>query len=162
MDTLNNHPRWDDFNKRYALDLCRFSIEVCNRYPSRQQQRLFKSVQRFGSRTTVASGHATGKTASIGVVILWHLTCYYLSNMLVTAPKIKQVRAMAWKEVADLREEIERSENAWIAPYIIVQSEKIYIDGFKDRWNAMALTAPRGSPEGLAGFHRKWVCPAFC
>lgn len=157
MIPLTSHPNWADFSKRYALDLCRFSIEVCGRVPSAQQELLFKSVEELGSRTTVSSGHSTGKTGAIGVIILWFLVCYHKSNHLVTAPKIKQVRNLAWKEVADLKEVMDRNDAfQWLVPYVIVETEKVYIEGNKKTWFCIAITAPRGSPESLAGFHRKF------
>ena len=163
MIPLVDHPNWADFSTRYALDLCRFSIEVCGRIPSAQQELLFKSVEELGSRTTVSSGHSTGKTGAIGVIILWFLTCYHKSNHLVTAPKIKQVRNLAWKEVADLKEGMDKNDNfQWLAPYVVVEVEKVYIAGCKKTHFCVAATAPRNNPEALAGMHRKWVCPAPC
>jgi hypothetical protein len=50
-------PRWREFTERYALDLPRFSVEVCGCVPTFQQLEFFKSVQRKGSRVSVSSGH---------------------------------------------------------------------------------------------------------
>lgn len=122
--------------------------------PTVQQVELFDSVSPFGSRTTVRSGHGSGKSRSIGVIALWHLLCYYNSNTMLTAPKIEQVRNVSWKEITDLQGIIRSSPHAWIAEYFTVEAERVFINGFKAQWFIIAKTAPRGSPENLAGMHR--------
>lgn len=152
--TLVDDPRWLEFIDRYYLDLTRFAAEVCDMSPTVQQVELFDSVSAYGSRTSVRSGHGSGKSRAIGVVSLWHLLCYYLSNTLITAPKIEQVRNVSWKEITDLQGIIRSSPQAWIAEYFTVEAERVYINGFKAQWFIIAKTAPRGSPENLAGMHR--------
>lgn len=154
--SLRSDPRYKAFVKRYVGDIERFSVEVLCRVPTWQQSELFVSVGLAGSRTSIASGHGTGKTSSIGVVSLWHLLCYRNSNTLLTAPKISQLKDQAWKEIADLKENISRGPHAWIADYIMIFADRIYIDGHKEGWFIIAKTAPKGSPENLAGMHRDW------
>lgn len=149
-------PRWVPFIRRYAFDLTRFSIEVCGMIPTPDQKTMFDSVSPPGSRTTVRSGHGTGKTRGIAVIALWHLLCFYLSNTLITATKLKQVKNLSWKEVMDMKDAIRRGPHAWIEAYFTVEAERIYINGFKPQWYIIANTAPRGTPENLAGEHRKW------
>lgn len=102
----------------------------------------------------------TGKTGAIGVIVLWHLLCYPMSNTIVTAPRIAQVKNLAWKEIVDLKRAMEETQFSWLADEIVVESERIYIRGFKEGWYVIAKTAPRGNPENLAGEHRNhllWI-----
>jgi hypothetical protein len=154
---LHEHKLWAEFAKRYAHDLPRFAIEVCGMKPTWQQLDILLSIQSPGSRTSISSGHGIGKSRLVGVVALWHLVCYYLSNFVITAPKIEQVRNVSWKEISDMRERIEQGPHAWIAPFIVVEAERVYVRGFKDRWFVVAKTAPKGSPENMAGMHRDWL-----
>lgn len=154
--TLVDDPRWNEFIERYAFDVTRFAAEVCDMSPTIQQIELFDSVTKPGSRTSVRSGHGTGKTRSVGVIAIWHLLCYYLSNTMLTAPKIEQVRNLSWKEITDLQGIIRNGPHAWIADYFTVEAERVFINGFKQQWFIIAKTAPRGSPENLAGMHREW------
>ena len=124
--------------------------------PTADQVALFQSVSPAGSRTTVRSGHGTGKSRALGVLALWHLLCYERSNTVITAPKIEQVRSVVWKEIADVKEAIRTGSQPWISSYFEVKAEKVYILGFEKQWFIIAKTAPRGSPENLAGMHRKW------
>ena len=129
--TLVDDERWGDFIERYAFDLTLFTLEVCDMSPTPQQVELFNNVSKPGSRTSVRSGHGTGKSRSIGVAVLWHLLCYYLSNTMITAPKIEQVRNVSWKEITDLQGIIRNGPHAWIADYFTVEAERVYIIGFK-------------------------------
>ena len=151
---LHKDPRWKEFVKRYCFDLPRFAFEACGQKSTWQQVELFQSVQEYGSRTSVASGHGTGKSRSLGIIAIWHLLCYYYSNTLITAPKIEQVRNVAWKEIADIKEFVANGQYGWLADYFTVETERIYVNGYKDQWFVVAKTAPRGSPENLAGMHR--------
>jgi hypothetical protein len=156
--TLLDDARYRGFVERYAFDLPRFAIEVCGlSAPTWHQLDLFESVQEGGSRTSVSSGHGTGKTSGFAIIALWHLLCYYLSNTFLTAPKLKTVHDGVWKEFADLSEKIRNGPHGWIRPYFEIESEKVYVKGFKLNWFVLAKTAPRGSPENLAGTHRDWL-----
>jgi hypothetical protein len=155
--TLVDDPRWGEFVKRYAFDLPRFAIEVCRIIPTHQQWEMFESVQDPGSRTSVSSGHGTGKTAGYGIIALWHLLCYKNSNTILSAPKLTTVSDGVWKEFADLKGKIKNGPHAWIDDYYEVAAQRVYVKGFKLNWWVVAKTAPRGSPENLAGAHRDWL-----
>lgn len=154
---LKNDPRWRPFIERYAFDLKRFFAEVIKTEFTWQQELIFDSVELPGSRTSVSSGHGTGKSRGLGGMALWHLLCYEKSNTMITAPKIDQVRAVAWKEMADCIDAIKSGPHRWIADYIEPEAEKIYVKGYKEGWFIIARTAPRGQPENLAGMHRDWL-----
>lgn len=159
---LIQDPRWLPFVARYAHDLPRFAMEVCGLKVTWQQLELYRSVMGSGSRTSVSSGHGTGKTLAISVIATWHLLCHYSvqnkgSLVILTAPKIEQVRNLAWKEITALQERVRQGPQGWIADYYVVEAERVYIRGFKMTWFVTAKTAPRGSPENLAGFHGEWM-----
>lgn len=46
---------------------------------------------------------------------------------------------------------------AWLAEHIIIKDKSVYIRGYKKSWWVTARTAPKGSPENLAGAHRDWL-----
>lgn len=153
---LVEDPRWAGFVERYAFDLNRFAVEVVGMDPTHQQIELNDALSPPGSRVSISSGHGTGKSREIGVICTWHLLCYYKSNTLLTAPKIEQVKNVAWKEIADVMDLIQRGPFGWICDYYAVEAERIYVKGYKMGWFVIAKTAPRGSPENLAGMHRDW------
>lgn len=154
---LTDDPRYLEFARRYSFDLTRFCAEVCGMVPTHQQKKLFDSISRAGSRTSASSGHGTGKTSGYGVAAFWHMLCYRKSNTFLTAPKLSTVADGVWKEFADIADRIERGQHAWIREYFVIETERVFVKGFKLNWWIVAKTAPRGSPENLAGAHRDWL-----
>lgn len=154
---LLQDPRYPGFVERYAMDLPRFAVEVCGCAPTWQQIEFFESIQRPGSRTSVSSGHGTGKTQAFAIALLWHLTCYKFSNTLLSGPKLDVVLSGVRKYAADMHGQIELGAQSWIAPHIVIAFKHIYIRGFKSQWWAAAKTAPAGKPEAMAGEHRKFL-----
>jgi len=156
--TLVDDGRYLGFVQRYAFDITRFAIEVCGlESPTHQQIELFDSVSPPGSRTSASSGHGTGKTSGFAIIAFWHLLCFKLSNTFITAPKLKTVHDGIWKEFADLSQKVADGPQGWIRQYFEIESEKVFVKGFKLNWFCVAKSAPRGSPENLAGTHRDWL-----
>jgi len=154
---LEADPRWPAFIERYAFNLYAFAVEACLMEVTPQQQDLFNESSVYGCRVSVSSGHGTGKTRSFGVICLWHLLCYLNSNTYVTAPKLKTVREGVWKEITTMLAEIRKGPHAWIADYVVIQAEKVYVVGNSATWYVTTRTAPRGSPENLAGTHGEYL-----
>lgn len=154
---LIDDPRYVPFAARYAFDVERFAAEVVGMTPTHQQRELFASVSPAGSRTSVRSGHGSGKSRSLAVIALWHLLCYVKSNTMLTATKLEQTRNVAWKEISDVLDLMrDKGGHPWIVDYVALEAERVYVKSFKAQWFIFAKTAPRGTPESLAGMHRDW------
>ena len=159
---LLDDPRWWDFIENYAYDIGRFAVEVCgmndidNQAPTWQQFDLFDLAQENGCRVSVSSGHGSGKTRSAGIIALWHLCCYANSIFMFSSPTMAQLREEVWKEITICHTFMANSEFAWLADYIEVKTESVYIKGHKKTWYVIAKTAPKGKPENMAGKHGDW------
>lgn len=159
LEDLKTLPAWHEFCKRYRYDITRFAVEALNmteeagQAVTPQQEMLFTSIQVPGSRTTVASGHGTGKSRSAGIVALWHLLCFDDSIMMFTAPQIGQLRTVVWKEISICLERLRQGVWGWLANYVAVFSEKVYIKGYEKTWFVFAKTAPKHQPTNIAGQH---------
>ena len=70
---LHQDPRWPEFCERFAPDIVRFVIEVIGLEPTPHQIELHRSVACSRSRTSVASGHGTGKTSGTSHIVLFPL-----------------------------------------------------------------------------------------
>lgn len=101
--------------------------------------------------------HNTGKTRAAAVTSLWHLLCYADSNTYLTAPKLATLQEGIWKEFSGLKEVIEQGPHGWIAEYFEIKAKKVYVKGAGMRWFITCRTAPRGSPEGMAGTHGAYL-----
>jgi len=160
MDNLLELPEWFEACERYRYDITRFAVEALGMTAEQgqavtwQQELLFDSIAIPGSRTSVASGHGTGKSRSAGIIALWHLLFYPESVMLFTAPQIGQLKTVVWKEINICLQRLKNNkELGWLADFVVPQAEKIYIKGFKDTWFVFAKTAPKHQPTNIAGQH---------
>lgn len=159
LQDLKSIPQWYDFRERYQLDIVAFSIEALDmtveagQAISWQQEILFESICLPSSRTTVASGHGTGKSRSAGVVALWHLLCFPDSITMFTAPQIGQLRKIVWKEIAICYDRLKSGVWGWLADYVVILAELVYIKGYDKTWHVLAKTAPKHQPTNIAGQH---------
>ena len=97
--------------------------------------------------------HNTGKSRSAGIIALWHLLCFDDSIMMFTAPQIGQLRTVVWKEISICLERLRNGVWGWLANYVAVFSEKVYIKGYEKTWFVFAKTAPKHQPTNIAGQH---------
>jgi len=151
-------PRWIPFCERYAGNLERFAVEVQGVIPSAQQCELFASVSPSRSRTSVASGHGTGKTFSLSNIVLWHLLCYPMSVTLLTANDMDQLKVTLWKEIGVALERIRRGRHGWIAEHVeILADATCRIIGFEGVWFVESKTANEKTANKMAGRHGEWL-----
>ncbi|MDH0032578.1 MULTISPECIES: Hint domain-containing homing endonuclease [unclassified Acinetobacter] len=97
--------------------------------------------------------HNTGKTASAGIVALWHLLFFEESLMMFTAPQIGQLKKQVWKEISINLSRLKAGPLGWLADYVGYQSELVYIKGYKEKWYVFAKTAAKHQPTTIAGNH---------
>lgn len=155
---LPEDPRWLPFCERYAGSLEQFAIEVQGVIPSSQQVELFASVSPSRSRTSVSSGHGTGKTFSIANIVLWHLLCYPMSVTLLTANDMDQLKVTVWKEIGIALERIRRGPHGWIADHVeILADATCRIRGFEAVWFVESKTANEKTANKMAGRHGEWL-----
>jgi hypothetical protein len=154
---LERDARWMPFCERYACRLELFMFEVLGMNPTSQQSEIAAEIEVYGSRTSVASGHGTGKTRLIGAMCLWHLLCFPKSNTILTAPKLKQLSVQVWQEIVNCKAMMMAGDFEWLAKQIEIKAETVYILNRKETWFITAKTAPKGSPENLAGSHNDWL-----
>ncbi len=155
---MNEDPRWLPFCAAYAGDLERFAIEVQGVQPTPQQIELYRSVSPSRSRTSVASGHGTGKTTSIANVVLWHLLCHPQSITLLTANDMDQLKATLWKEIGIAIERIRKGSHGWIAEHVeVLANATMRIIGFEDTWFVESKTANEKTANKMAGRHGEWL-----
>jgi hypothetical protein len=151
-------PRWLPLCERYAGDAGRFAIEAQGILPSSQQLELYASVSKSRSRTSVASGHGTGKTTGIANIVLWHLICYPMSVTLLTANDMDQLKATLWKEIGVALERIRRGPHGWVAEHVeILANAACRIKGFEQVWFVESKTANEKTANKMAGRHGEWL-----
>lgn len=143
---------WTEFKPEWFLPFER------GKHITWQQWLIFLAVERAlaglgPKRISVASGHGTGKDASLSMLILWYLFCHQDAQVPCTAPSAEQMYDVLWKEIAVwLRKMPAAAQNCydWSASYIRMKERS-------QTWFARAKTARKESPEALAGVHGRFV-----
>jgi len=151
---------WPEETKRqfaaYELKHKKYSPIRIERAVSLGEGEYFGFVLDGGSTFLTADGmvhHNTGKTASAGIVALWHLLFFDESITMFTAPQIGQLKKQVWKEISINLGRLKSGPLGWLADYVGYQSELVYIKGSKEKWYVFAKTAPKHQPTNLAGNH---------
>jgi hypothetical protein len=67
------------------------------------------------------------------------------SVMMFSAPQIQQLRKLVWKEIEICLSLMRNGRLAWLADYITVLAESVYIKGHQKTWHVYAKTAPKGT-----------------
>ena len=124
------------------------------RHITNHQHKLFIAVEKAlkredKQRITVRSGHGTGKSASLAMLILWYLFSFQDAQIPCTAPGAEQMYDVLWKEIAKWMERMPKhikEQYEWTTSYIRMKVSP-------STWFARARTARKESPEALAGMH---------
>ena len=129
--------------------------EVVGVTPTWQQIEAAAAIQVPGSRVAISSGHGSGKSFMYACICDWKLRVYPMSNTMLTATNIEQVRSVVWKEL----DTVIQAANAlypWMSEYFVKETKRYYAKNRKDSWYVLPRTAPKHKPESVAGQHRKW------
>lgn len=129
------------------------------RHMTEHQRILLQAVEdainnKASRRISVRSGHGTGKTTILSLIVIWFLFSFSEAQIPCTAPSQEQMHDVLWKEIAKwLKKMPEWAAEAfeWTAGHIRMKSSP-------ETWFARAKTARKESPEALAGIHGENVC----
>lgn len=152
--SITADPRWPEMVRRYRYDWARASVELFGKIPSSQQEEIIDAAQETGSRTTVASGHGTGKSDMTAIMILCFLMFYPEARVVIVANKIQQVMTGVFKYLKQNWKECVRRQ-PWLQNYFVVTDTSFYEITSKGSWTVMAKGFRRGNEEALAGEHAK-------
>ncbi len=105
---------------------------------------------------SVRSGHGTGKSSIMAMLILWFLFCWRDAQVPCTAPTSEQMHDILWKELAKW---LNLMPDAVKGLYIR-QENYVRMAESPDTWYARAKTARKENTEALAGVHSEHL--ALC
>ena len=147
---------WESF--KLSVNDQWFEPFVKGKHLTWQQTLLFWCVKKALARKasnqiSVVSGHGTGKSASIAILILWYLFSYKDCQVPCTAPSADQMYDVLWKEVATWHARLP----AQVKDLYDVESSYVRIKESPKTWFARAKTARKENPEALAGIHADYV-----
>lgn len=152
-----SHAEWEEAKKNIHGYM--FGEFVKGRHLTWQQWVFFLCLEKAlkgdaSRRISAVSGHGTGKSCDMSMVILWFLFCFYNAQIPCTAPTSDQMYDILWKEIA-----------VWLhrmPPQISIlyqwESSHVRMQQSPETWFARAKTASKENPEALAGVHGDNVC----
>ncbi len=94
----------------------------------------------------------TGKSWIFAWVLDWHLRVFPFSNAMLTATNIDQARAVVWKYLDEVIQDMDKAV-PWQKGFFIKQAKSYYARYYKDSWYVIPKTASKDKPENLAGQH---------
>jgi phage terminase large subunit len=131
-----------DTLRHYAEDPVAFCRHVLRFEPWSMQAQILEAV-RDHDRVAVRSANAVGKTAVAACAVLWWLTQGEGSIAISTAPTVRQVRKVLWREI-----QRRHSASRGFFHGATLNDTELYLS---PNWYALGLTAD--SPEAFQGFH---------
>lgn len=117
-----------------------------------QQRKILDSVSVQSSRTSVSSGHGTGKSYITAAIIILYMILYPDARVVIIANKIKQVMDAVWKNLRIHFENLQK-RHPWIAEYFILTETAFYERTRKGIWYVTPKGFRLNNEESLAGEH---------
>ena len=105
------------------------------------------------TRISIVSGHGTGKSCELSMIILWFLFIHPDAQIAVTSPGQQQLYDVLWKELKKWIEKMPKN----MADLFIWESSHIRMKESPETWFARAKTASKENTEALAGVHADYV-----
>lgn len=134
--------------RAYRKDPVGFVRQMFRAEPTEQQQAGMRSVA-SNNRTSIISGHGTGKTTEAAWLLWWFMSCFKDARVPCTAPTGHQLEDVLWAEVVLWHGKM----HPWFADQWKITSDKIAHKLRPETWYAVARTARKEKPDALQGFH---------
>ena len=128
----------------YYDDPVAFFEDILGMDPDPWQRAVLRDLADH-SKVSVRSGQGVGKTALEAGAVIWFLTCRPYARVVATAPTMQQLYNVLWAEISKWL------DHSLVKKLLKWTKTKIYMDGYEERWFAVAKTATR--PENMQGFH---------
>ena len=134
----------------WRKDPVKFAVEALGQKPWKAQRAILEAMGKSGAKVTAKSGHGTGKSFTLAILIWHQLVCWNDAKVVCTAPTSHQLFDVLWSEVAKLHKKLPPS----LADKFKINNDEVYCVEAKQTWKAVARTARADQPEGLQGFHQ--------
>ncbi|EEW1885291.1 TPA: terminase [Escherichia coli] len=149
---VTSDPRWRDMVIKYRYNFTQAVVDIFGMFPSHQQQQIIQSVQETGSRTTVTSGHGTGKSSLTAMLLLIFMILFPDARVIIVANKIGQVKTGVFKYVKQYWANAVK-RHGWLQTYFVLSDTMFYERSRKGIWEVLCKGYRLGNEEALAGEH---------
>lgn len=152
--TILRDPRYPGLVAKYRYDWTLAAVELFGKHPTFQQNEIIHSAQEVGSKTSVSSGHGTGKSDMTSIMVLCYMLFFPEARVIVVANKIAQVQQVVWKYLKQNWKEACR-RHPWLEQYFVITDTTFYEITHKGVWFVSPKGCRLGNEESLAGEHAK-------
>ncbi|HHA1306279.1 TPA: terminase [Enterobacter kobei] len=149
---VTSDPRWHELVRKYRYQWGLAAVQLFNKTPTWQQDLILESVQETGSRTSVSSGHGTGKSDMASIMVMLFIILFANARVILVATKIGQVRNGIFKYMRQNWAECTK-RHPWLTEYFILTDTAFYERTQKGSWEVVAKGFRLGNEEALAGEH---------
>jgi len=156
LGLLLTHQDWNEFCKNVTKEWFEPYQEGLN--VTWQQSLVFYGIDKSlrneaSNRISIVSGHGTGKSFMLSIIILWFLFIHPDSQVAVTSPGQQQLYDVLWKELKKWIDKMPKN----MGELYLWESSHIRMKESPQTWFARAKTASKENTEALAGVHADWV-----
>ena len=152
IKSVTTDPRWRDLVRQYRYNWGEAIVLLFGMIPTWQQEEIIDSVQETGSRTTVTSGHGTGKSSLTAMMLLIYMIMFPDARVVLVANKIAQVRTGVFKYVKMFWGNATQ-RHPWLQNYFVLTDTMFYEKSRKGIWEVLCKGYRQGNEESLAGEH---------
>ncbi|HBZ8551659.1 TPA: terminase [Salmonella enterica subsp. houtenae] len=145
-------PRWRELVAQYRYDWIAAADVMFGKTPTWQQDQIIESVQEPGSKTSVSSGHGTGKSDMTSIMIMLFIIMFPGARAIIVANKIQQVMTGIFKYLK-INWSTATSRFPWLAEYFVLTDTSFYEITSKGVWTVVPKGFRLGNEEALAGEH---------
>jgi hypothetical protein len=150
--SIVSDPRYLDLIRRYDADWDLACAELLGIETDFQQREVLDNVSKVGSRTSVSSGHGTGKSFLTAAMIIIFMILHPGGRVVIIANKIRQVMDAVWKNLKIHFKALQR-RFPWIANYFVLTESSFFERTSKGIWYVSPKGFRLNQEESLAGEH---------
>lgn len=145
-------PRWQELVLLYRYDWISAAEVMFGKVPTWQQEMIIEAVQEVGSKTSVSSGHGTGKSDMTSIMILCYMIFFPGARIILVANKLQQVKTGIFKYLKENWKTCVK-RFPWLKKYFTVTDMQFFATESKGAWEVVPKGFRLGNEEALAGEH---------
>lgn len=146
---IRNHKKTSELFETWRHDINKFAVESMGFHGTWQQVDLWNLIV-ASKFVSAKSGHGTGKSTAIAVVIIWFLQIFKNAQVVCTAPTKDQLRDVVWARISQCMHNLLPS----LRDRFELQATRL-TNKFNAVSFAVAKTARPEKPDTMQGFHAK-------
>ena len=159
LTSIKSDPRWVELVKRFRYNWTAAPLILFGFKPTVHQLQLLQAAQGIGSKVSCSSGHGTGKSSQIAIVVVIYMLMYPDARVILVANKLDQVKIGVMKNIKIYWKELCK-RYPWIHDYFELTDTTFYEKAAKGIWELSPKACRAGNEEALAGEHAKhmlWI-----